>query len=201
MITIYNFQRGGRGVRLCWQCEEMGLAYDTKVVTYPPSAEYMALNPLGSVPFLVDGDVKINESVAIMLYLAEHYGPTPLLPDRKDPALARVFQMLVFSEASFGANMNDLLAARFGAPEEHKKNWSVGVAEMKADAFLKYIEGALGDQEYLGGKFSLADIAVATGLGIYRGALQRTLSPKLTAYHARLADRPQYQRAQKRQAG
>lgn len=199
MITIHNFQRGGRGVRLFWQCEEMGLPYHTATVTYPPSAEYKALNPLGSVPFLEDGAVKINESVAIMLYLAERYGPTPLLPQKTDPALATVLQMLIFSEASFGANMNDLLAAHFGAPEEHKKNWSVGVANMKADAFLGYIEHVLGDKEYLAGKFSLADIAIATGLGVYRGALNRTLSPKLTAYHARLAERPQYQRAQKKQ--
>lgn len=201
MITIYNFPRGGRGVRLFWQCEEMGLPYQTEVVTYPPSAKYKALNPLGSVPFLVDGEVKINESVAIMLYLAERYGPTPLLPDKKDPALGRVLQMCVFGEASFGANMNDLLAAHFGAPEADKKNWSVGVANMKAEAFLSYIEGVLGDQEYLSGKFSLADICIATGLGVYRGALNRTLSPKLSAYHARLAERPQYQRAQKKQSG
>ena len=58
MITIHNFPRGARGVRVFWTCEEMGLPYARAVVTYPPSPEYLALNPLGSVPFLEDASGK-----------------------------------------------------------------------------------------------------------------------------------------------
>ena len=39
-IKIYNFPRGGRGVRLFWQCEEMGLPYEAEAVTFPPRAAY-----------------------------------------------------------------------------------------------------------------------------------------------------------------
>ncbi len=79
MITVYNFARGARGLRVIWQCEEMGLAYRVETVTYPTPASYRALNPLGSVPYLEDDDggVGMSESVAMMLYLADRYGPTP----------------------------------------------------------------------------------------------------------------------------
>ena len=84
MITIHNFARAARGLRIYWQCEEMGLPYRALRVPFPSDAAYRALNPLGSTPFLQDdGGVAINESVAMMLYLAQRYGPTPLLPGRR----------------------------------------------------------------------------------------------------------------------
>lgn len=201
-ITIYNFPRGGRGVRLFWQCEEMGLQYDVKAVTFPPSAAYLALHPLGSVPFLQDGDVAMSESVAIMLYLAGKYGPTPLLPAASDRSYARAMQMLVFSEASLGACVNTLLAAKFGAPEADKTNWSVRMTEARVEQFLEFVEGVLGDKPCLAGAdLTLADIAISTAMGVYRGALNKTLSPKLSAYQDRLQARPAYQRAKAKQTG
>jgi len=200
MITIYNFPRGGRGVRLFWQCEEMGLPYETRAVTFPPSAEYRALNALGSVPFLQDGDVAINESVAIMLYLAGKYGPTSLMPAKDDPSYARVLQMLVFSEASLGACVNTLLAAKFGAPEADKTNWSVRVTEQRIEQFLDFVSDLLGDQPYLAGSnFTVADIAISTAMGVYRGALGKTIPPRLSAYQDRLQARPAYERAKAKQ--
>jgi glutathione S-transferase len=81
MMTVHNFARGARGQRVMWLCEEMGLPYAVRNHSFPVAADYRALNPLGTVPFLEDsGGVALNESVAIMLYIAQQYGPTPLLP-------------------------------------------------------------------------------------------------------------------------
>jgi hypothetical protein len=81
MMKIYNFARGARGQRVMWLCEEMGLSYAVQNLSFPVATDYRALNPLGTVPFLEDaGGVALNESVAIMLYLAQRYGPTPFLP-------------------------------------------------------------------------------------------------------------------------
>jgi glutathione S-transferase len=154
------------------------------------------------VPFLQDGDVAINESVAIMLYLAGKYGPTPLMPVKDDPSFARVLQMLVFSEASIGASVNTLLAAKFAAPEADKTNWSVRMTEGRVEQFLGFVADVLGDQPYLvGTNFTLADIAISTAMGVYRGALDKTLSPRLSAYQDRLQARPAYQRAKAKQTG
>jgi glutathione S-transferase len=199
-IKIYNFPRGGRGVRLFWQCEEMGLPYEAEAVTFPSSAAYKALNPLGTVPFLVDGEVAINESVAIMLYLAERYGPTPLLPVKNDPAFARVLQMTVFGEASIGAGFNPLLAAKFMAPDADKTNWSVRTGEARVEQFVGYVCDVLGGRDFLvGDGLTLADICVCTALGIWRGALDKVLPERLSAYQERLQARPAYQRASTKQ--
>jgi glutathione S-transferase len=197
MIKIYNFARGARGLRLFWQCEEMGLPYQVETVPYPQTAAYRALNPMGTVPFLEDeGGVAINESIAIMLYLAQKYGPTPLLPDARDQAFAGVLQMIVFGEATIGASLNPLLSARFGAPEAERRNWSVLGLEARVEQALRYVTKRLGEGPYLAGEaFSLADISVSTALGIWRGALDGELPEPLVAYRERLAQRPAYQRA------
>ena len=199
-IKIYNFPRGGRGVRLFWQCEEMGLPYEAEAMTFPPSVAYKALNPLGTVPFLVDGDVAINESVAIMLYLAERYGPTPLLPAKSDAAFARVLQITVFGEASIGGMLNPLLDAKFSAPDADKDNWSVRMGEARVEQFVGYVSDMLGERAFLvGDGLTLADICVSTALGIWRGALDKVLPERLNAYQQRLQARPGYQRASAKQ--
>ena len=201
MIRIHNFPRGARGVRVFWVCEEMGVPYETAPVTFPPSEAYLALNPLGSVPFLEDDGVAINESVAMMLYVAQRYGPTSLLPASDDPNLAAVLQLTVFSEASFGGTMNPLMAAHFGAPAEEKQNWSARMMQARAEQFLGYVSDKLGDRAFLvGDDLTLADIAICTALGIWKGALNGAIPDNLAAWRERLAERPAYQRAQAAQA-
>lgn len=199
MIRIHNFARGARGLRAIWQCEEMGLPYQVETVSYPPSDAYRALNPLGTVPFLEDeGGVAMGESVAMMLYLAQKYGPTPLLPGKDDPSFARVLQMTVFGEATIGAGINPLLGAHFVAPEADKRNWSVLWQEARVAEALRYAADMLGPNPFLAGaSFTLADISVSCALGIWRGALGHALSDQLSAYQERIAARPAYQRARK----
>ena len=197
MITIHNFARGARGLRPMWLCEEMGLDYRVENHTYPTSAAYRAKNPLGSVPFLEDeGGVGINESLAMLLYVAERYGPTPLLPGRDQPSvLAQTMRMTVFAETELG--LNTLLAARFGAPEEHKRNWTVLGAESRIAEAVAFTAAQLADgRPWLAGDaFTIADIAVSTSLGMWRGALGNTLAPVLAAYQDRAQGREAYQRA------
>jgi glutathione S-transferase len=198
MIRIHNFARGGRGLRVIWQCEEMGLPYRLEIVSFPTSEAYRALNPLGTVPFLEDaGGVAINESVAMMLYLAQKYGPTPLLPATDDQSLARVLQMTVFGEATVAAALNPLLAAHFVAPDADKRNWSVRGQEGRVKQAVGYVADMLGSDPFLAGdELTLADISVSTALGIWRGALNGALPGKLVAYQERMAARPAYQRAE-----
>jgi glutathione S-transferase len=76
MIRIHNFPRGARGLRVMWLCEQMSLPYEVGLVSFPPSDAYRTLHRLGSVPFLEDeGGVAINESVALLLYLAQRRVP------------------------------------------------------------------------------------------------------------------------------
>jgi glutathione S-transferase len=199
MIRIHNFPRGLRGQRAAWQCEEMGLAYEVVPVTFPPSADYLALNPIGNVPFLEDDGVAMGESVAIMLYLAQRYGPTPLLPAREDPNLARVLHLAVFGEASIGAGMNPLMAAHFGAPAEDKRNWSVRMGESRVESFIAHAGELLGEGPFFCGQsLTLADLSISTAFGIWRGALGKTLPDRLAAYQDRIVALPTYHKARER---
>jgi glutathione S-transferase len=196
MITIYNFDRGVRGLRVAWQCEEMGLAWRSEILGYPVPPEYRAKYPPGSVPFLEDDSgVAMGESVAMMLYLAQRYGPTPLLPGDA-AAMARTLQLTVFSEALLGGLMNPLIATRFVAPEGEKANWTHGFCEARIADGLDYAASLLGEAEFLvDGGLTLADIAISTTLGMWKGALDKDIPAPLTAHRDRMMARPAYERA------
>ena len=202
MMKIHNFARGVRGLRAMWLCEEMGLRYTVQNHAFPVGAEYRALNPLGTVPFLEDdGGVGMNESVAIMLYLAQRHGPTPLLPT--DPApMAKCLQLTLFGETEIGMNLNALLTAHFMATGADKRNWSVIGLEHRVKRAIDHAAALLDGRSYLvGDDLTLADISVSCGLGMWQGGLGGELPDGLCAYQDRLRARPAYQRARSRCAG
>jgi glutathione S-transferase len=204
MMTIHNFARGARGQRAMWLCEEMGLPYAVRNHSFPVAADYRALNPLGTIPFLQDDSgVAMNESIAIMLYIAERYGPTPLLPAHDAALLAKCLQLTLFGETELGMNLNPVLAARFMAGEADKRNWSVLGLEQRIERAIQYAETLVhGGSYYLvGDDLTLADISVSCGLGIWEGALKGQLPEGLVAYQERLRARPAYLRAKSRCAG
>ncbi len=192
-----------------WQCEEMGLPYRVSPVTYPVSEGYRALHPLGSVPFLQDdtAGVTMSESTAIMLWLAQKYGPTPLLPGADDARLGAVLEMTTFGEAGIGTPLNPLLAARFAAPEEDKRNWSVRGQEARVEKGVRFVserlaanalaEGEATESFLCGKELTLADISVHCGLAMWRGALGKELPENVGAYVDRLKQRAAYDRASK----
>ena len=200
MLTIHNFARGARGQRVMWLCEEMGVSYAVQNHPFPVPATYRALNPLGTVPFLEDSNgVAMNESVAIMLYIAQQYGPTPLLPSGNAALMAQCLQLTLFGETEIGMNLNPLLAAHFMAGEADKRNWSVIGLEQRVKRAIQHADTLVHNKSYLvGDDLTLADISVSCGLGIWQGALAGELPKGLAAYQERLRSRPAYQRARSR---
>lgn len=203
MIRIYNIPAPTRALRPIWLCEEMGLSYKIEPVTYPPDAVYRARYGLGKLPFLEDGGVAMGESVAMLFYLAEKYGPTPLLPGKDDPAYPQVLNVTIFSEATLGAGMNPLLATVFAAPNDKKESWLKDYTEGRCQTNLEYAAHLLGSGPYVAGeRFTIADIALGMSLGMWTGAaLGKQLSDKLASYQAQLTERPALQRALQRAVG
>ena len=196
MITIYDFPSGARGLRVAWLCEEMGLHYTMMHIGFPPDNAYRALNPFGTVPFLQDGSVAIAESIAIMLYVAQKYGPTDILPRADDGRFAKVLQFTLFGEASLSSPMTPLLAARFGAPDDQKRNWSAVGAESRLKGAIDRLGDEVGERAFLvGSGLTLADISVVTALRIWTRGLGRDLPENLRLYCERLQDRPACKRA------
>src|SRR3569833_1179675 len=88
MITLYHCD-GARSYRPLWMLEELGLAYELKMLPFPPrvlAKEYLALNPLGTIPYLIDGETKMTESSGICHYLGIKYGPTSLMVGESEAA-------------------------------------------------------------------------------------------------------------------
>ena len=199
MLTIHNFARGARGFRAMWLAEEMALDYVVLNHSFPVDSYYRALNPLGTVPLLeADNGIKLAESIAILLYIANTHGPTPLLPADK-PNLAKCLQLTIFGETELAGPMNSLLAAKFGAPETERRNWSVRGLQQRIERNVLHVESLIGNSGYLvGHRLTLADISVSPALGIWHGALGRKASDKLAAYQERLAARPAFERARSR---
>src|SRR5437867_11408324 len=113
MITVFG---EGRGFRVVWLLEEMGLAYQLRPVDLlagvEEDAEFLAINPAGFIPAIRDGDVTMVESIAIMEYLMARYGPTPLAPDPHNPAFPAYQQFLHLGEAGLAASIYFVVVSR-----------------------------------------------------------------------------------------
>lgn len=197
MITVFG---EGRGFRVIWLLEEMGLAYRLRPVDLPAGvekdAEFLAINPGGFIPAIQDGDVTIVESIAIMEYLMARYGPTSLAPDPHDPAFPMYQQFLHLGEAGLAIGAYFVGGARNFAPEAERNNWSAGQALRMFETRLRLVTRQLARSPYLAGEeFTAADISVTYALELARRFGGVALGEAEQAYMARASGREAYERA------
>jgi glutathione S-transferase len=188
-----------RSLRVLWLLEEMGLDCEVTLASLiDPSPEFLAVNPARTLPVFIDGDVHMTESVAILQYLANRYGPTPLAVDPDDARYPAYLQALAFGEASLAAPLNALFATQFLAPEDQKSNWTADRLLQTHPSRLKLVELQLERGDYMAGDaFTLADISVGYGVGLCAMILNE-IPASVAAYHQRVTARPAYQRASAR---
>ena len=191
MIRIYHAGRT-RSCRAIWMAQEMGLAFEVVPTAFPPDAEYREINPLGTLPAMVDGDVKIFESVAIIDYFARRYGPTPLAPEPSQPGFGEYLQFLHMGEASLAAPLTYLLHARFFGPAEAKNDWTLDDIRKTFADRLRLLSDRLEEAPFMAGdQFTAADISVGYAL-FMGGAIKAAESydERVTDYLGRLLARP-----------
>jgi glutathione S-transferase len=196
MITVFG---EGRGFRVVWLLEEMGLPYRLRDVDLlagvKNDAEFLAVNPAGFIPAIQDGNVTLVESIAIMEYLMARYGPTPLAPEPDDPSFPAYQQFLHLGEAGLAASIYFVSGARNLAPEAERWNWSAGQALGVFESRLSLVTRQLELTPYLAGEtFTAADISVTYALELARRNVGFPLGPLEAAYVARTRARPAYQR-------
>jgi glutathione S-transferase len=197
MITVFG---EGRGLRVVWLLEEMGLAYRLRPVDLlagvEEDPEFLAINPAGFIPAIQDGDVTMVESIAIMEYLMARYGPTPLAPGPHDPTFPAYQQFLHLGEAGLAASIYFVVGARNFAPEAERDNWSAGQALEVFESRLGLVTRRLARSPYLAGEaFTAADISVTYALLLARRSGGVTLGEAEQAYVARTCGRAAYQGA------
>src|SRR5215510_5527557 len=153
MITVFG---EGRGFRVVWLLEEMGLVYRLRpvdlLVGVENDAEFLAINPAGFIPAIQDGDVTMVESIAIMEFLMARYGPTPLAPDPHDSAFPAYQQFLHLGEAGLAASIYFVVGARNYAPVAERNNWTAGQALRVFESRLGLVTRQLARSPYLAGE-------------------------------------------------
>jgi len=196
MIKVFHAPRT-RSTRVVWMCEEMGLPYEVEPASImAPSEAFLKASPARTLPAMVDGDVTITDSIAILQYLGTKHGPTPLVPQPQDAGYAAYLQFLVLGEASLAAGLTPLVRARFMAPDDQKENWTL---TNNADTFIRQlslVERQLAEGPYMAGEaFTAADISVgyALAFGAFLGLDDRYSEP-VADYAQRLSAREAYQR-------
>jgi glutathione S-transferase len=197
MITVFG---EGRGFRVVWLLEEMGLAYRLRPVDLlagvENDAEYLAINPAGFIPAIRDGDVTMVESIAIMEYLMARHGPTPLAPAPHDPDFPAYQQFLHLGEAGLAASMYFVSGAHNIAPEAERHNWSARQALYVFKSRLGLVTRQLARTPYLAGeRFTAADISVTYALQLAQRNVGFALGEAEQAYVARTTGREAYMRA------
>lgn len=203
MVTLFHCQ-DARSFRALWALEELGVPYDLKLLPFPPrvlAPDYLAINPLGTIPFFVDGETKMTESSAILQFLAVRHGG-PLNVPVADSAYGSWLNWLYLGEATLTFPQTLVLRYTRLEPKERR---NPQVAEDYARWFmarLRAVDMALETQDYLcAGRFTAADISVGYALLLASTiGLSERFSPAVSAYWARLQERPAFQRAKAAQA-
>ena len=180
--------------------EELGLPYTRRMLPFPPRAlarHFLADNPLGTVPLLVDGDTRMTEFAAMCQYLAARHSSGTLDVVVNDPAYGAYLNWLHMGEATLTFPQTLVLRYTHFEPEERKQPQVADDYSRWFLARLKAIDAVLQQQDSLcAGRFTAADVSVhyalmlASHLGL---ALQ--FPDAVRRYHQRLEQRPAYQRA------
>jgi glutathione S-transferase len=200
-ITITAFERspdGGKGLardtRVRWALEEVGQAYEVRLVSFRAMKEpaHLALHPFGQIPTYEEGTLALFETGAIVFHIAErHAGLFPADADARARAIMWMF-------AAVNTVEPPILELSIAKVVEHDKPWSeerLPLVHERVRSKLKLLSVRLGDAEWLDGAFSAGDLMMVSVLLRSRPSGLLDEYPSLAAYVARGEARPAYQRA------
>ncbi len=170
MIKLYGFGQS-RSFRCLWALEEAGLKYEyinAKLRTDPEDPEsakhpsYLEINVQGKVPTLVDADLVLTESVAILNYIARSAPDSGLLPNDSMLVYAKLDELVTFVLAELEQPLWSKGKHWFALPEEHRIPAMFDTAKFEFDKAVNTLDHLLGDGEFaVADQFTIADILLA----------------------------------------
>ena len=200
-ITITAFERSpdrgkglARDMRVRWALEEVGQPYDVRLVSFKTMKEsaHRERNPFGQIPTYEEGDLTLFESAAIILHIAQrHAGLLPADENARARAIAWMFAALSTVEPPIVERSAMVLM-------ERDKSWyeeRLRMIEDRVRARLGELSDRLGRADWLDGAFSAGDLLMVHVLRRLEGSGLLEEYPNVSAYVARGAARPAYQRA------
>ena len=198
MVTVYH-AKNTRSIRVLWALEELGVKADVKSLPFPPrklQPDYLSVNPTGTVPTLIDGEVRLTESMAICEYLATKHNSTLLVPPGV-PERTSFVQWLWYGESTLMTPLSRM--ATVSRLERKGPDIDAVLADARDNVGvrLRALEQRLEGRDFLvAGRLTLADISAGYPLhlvGLF--GIDNLLGPRSAAYRERLRSRPAYQHA------
>ena len=192
MMKLY-WSPHSRSFTALWLMEEVGQPYERVLTDISKDAqktpEYLAINPMGKVPALRDGEATLAEAAAICAYVAERYPQAKLAPALGDPLRAKYLYWLFFAPSCIEPAMVQL------ATKIEMNPIAAGWGD--ARRVFDVLDAALAKGPWiLGENFSAADIAIGSALNFAVRLLKMAPSrPSFDRYVDRCAARPAFQRA------
>ena len=198
-IQLYHCLRA-RSMRPLWTLLEMGLPHELITMPFPPrvtTREYLKINPLGTIPCLVDGTVNMTESAGICQYLVDRYGPSPLAVGRDEPDYGAYLNWLHRSDATLTFPQTLVLRYTRLEPEERRNPQVAADYRKWFLARLRCVEEATADRDYLcAGRFTIADICVGYALVLAQQLdITDAFTPNIQRWWQRISQRPAYLQA------
>lgn len=177
--------------------EEMQLDYEVEVLPFPPrffKKEFLAINPLGTVPFFQDGETTMTESTGICHYLVEKYGRYEfgLKPDHAE--YGEYLNWLYHSDATL--TFPQTIVLRYSRLEQGDRRLPQAVEDYATwfIARLRRLDAYIETREFLcDNRFTIADIAIGYALHLGQSlGLDERYTPQVKDYLARLQTRPAF---------
>lgn len=199
-MDLYTFGTPN-GQKIPLLLEELGVPYNLKMINISKgeqsTPEYLKINPNGKIPALVDGDVTIFESVAILIYLAEKY--KKFLPS-DGPARYETLQWALFQAAGVGPMMGQY--GHFKVFAKEKVPYAIERFGNEAQRLMGVLEKQLSTHPYLAGEqYSIADITTWPWIRgyqlFYKEPIDATKFPNLMRWFKEIEKRPATHRALK----
>jgi glutathione S-transferase len=192
MAIVLHHHPFSRAAGVIWMLEEVGAPYELRFVDImkgeQKSPDVVALNRMGKLPVLVDGDAVVTEAAAIGLYLADRYAYGRLSPKVDDPARGTYLRWSLFAPSVVEPGS---MAKQAGWTfKESQAGWG------SYEAMLASMENAVTGREFLlGNTFSMADVIFGGTLRFMLMVKLLEARPAFTAYAERLSARPALKRA------
>ena len=157
-----HFAPNSRAGRIVWLLEELNLPYEINKMDFHPKAlksdEHRSRHPLGRVPVLDDGDVRLFESGAIVEYILDRHKNGGLKPDPQSPDFPDYLQWFHYCEGMVMPPINIIVVNTILLPPDRQDQTALGQAQRLLAKALGPIDAALASKDYLIGSFSAADI-------------------------------------------
>ena len=195
-----HFAPNSRAGRIVWLLEELKLPYEMNKMAFHPkdlkSDEHRARHPLGRVPVLDDGEVRIYESGAIVEYILERHKNGGLKPATAAPEYPAYLQWFHYCEGMVMPPVNTIVVQTVLLPPERRDATVLGQAQRLLGKALAPVNEALAGKDYLIGNFSAADVMLghACFMSNRLGCVGEDMA-HLKAYVERVSARPAFQTA------